>query len=86
MPTLTPADALIRAADNLTSAIAGIVPLPNMTTDTINQFMHIFKQQAKTAKNNATVQRMLKEHITNPNMADIKQNDQTEKTDLSVAN
>jgi hypothetical protein len=24
--------------------------------------------------------------ITNPNMADIKQNDQTEKTDLSVAN
>jgi hypothetical protein len=25
-------------------------------------------------------------HITNPNMADIKQNDQTEKTDLSIAN
>jgi hypothetical protein len=48
MPTLTPADALIQAADNLTSAIAGILPAPpNMTTDAINQLMHIFKQQAK---------------------------------------
>jgi hypothetical protein len=55
MPTLTPADALIQAADNLTSAIAGIIPPPNMTTDTIDQLMHIFKQQAETAKNNATV-------------------------------
>jgi hypothetical protein len=33
-----------------------------MTTDAINQLMHIFKQQAKTAKNNATVHRALKEH------------------------
>jgi hypothetical protein len=46
--------------DNLTSAIAGIIPPPNMTTDAINQLMHILKQQAKTAKNNATVQRVLK--------------------------
>jgi hypothetical protein len=61
MPALTPADALIQAADNLTSAIAGIVPPPNMTTDTIDQLMHIFKQQAETAKNDATVQRVLKE-------------------------
>jgi hypothetical protein len=55
MPTLTPTDALIRAAGNLTSAIAGVVPPPNMTTDAINQLMHIFKHQAKTTKNNATV-------------------------------
>jgi hypothetical protein len=60
MPTLNPADALIQAADNLTSAIAGIDPPPNMTTDAINQLMHIFKQQAETAKNDATVQRVLK--------------------------
>jgi hypothetical protein len=32
-----------------------------MTTEAINQLMHIFKQQAKTAKNNAAVQRVLKE-------------------------
>jgi hypothetical protein len=63
MPTLTLADALIRATDNLTSAIAGVVPPPNMTTDAINQLMHIFKQQAETATNNARVQRVLKEHI-----------------------
>jgi hypothetical protein len=29
--------------------------------DAIDQLMHIYKQQAKTAKNNATVQRVLKE-------------------------
>jgi hypothetical protein len=51
MPTLTPADALIKAVDNLTSAIAGVVPPPNMTTDAIDQLMHIFNE---TAKNNAT--------------------------------
>jgi hypothetical protein len=32
-----------------------------MTTDAINQLMHIFKQQAETAKNDATVQKVLKE-------------------------
>jgi hypothetical protein len=61
MPTLTPADALIRAADNITSAIAGAAPPPNMTTDVIDQLMHIFKQEAETTKNNATFQRVLKE-------------------------
>ncbi len=30
-----------------------------MTTDAIDQLMHIFKQQAKTANNNATVRRVL---------------------------
>jgi len=43
MPTITPADALIRAADNLTDAITGIVPPPNMTTDAIDQLITIFK-------------------------------------------
>jgi hypothetical protein len=61
---LTLADALIQAADNSTSAIAGVVPPkvspPNMTMDAIDQLMHIFKQQAETAKNDATVQRVLK--------------------------
>jgi hypothetical protein len=32
-----------------------------MTTDAINQLMPFFKQQAETTKNNATVQRVLKE-------------------------
>jgi hypothetical protein len=39
-----------------------MVSPPNMTTDAINQLMHIFKQQADTTKNDATVQRVLKKH------------------------
>jgi hypothetical protein len=61
MPTLTTADALIRAADNLTKALAGIIPPPNMTTDTIKQLINIFKTQAEKEKDKVTVQRVLKE-------------------------
>ncbi len=61
MPTLTATDALIRAADNLTEALAGITPPPNMTTDAIDQLINIFKTQAKKEKDEATVQRVLKE-------------------------
>jgi hypothetical protein len=63
MPTITPADALIRAANDLTNAISGVTPPPpNMTWDAVDQLMLIFKQQAKKAKDNATTQRVLKEH------------------------
>jgi hypothetical protein len=61
MPTITAADALIRAANDLTNAIAGVVPPPNMTQEAVDQLMVIFKQQAKKAKDNATTQRVLKE-------------------------
>jgi hypothetical protein len=61
MPTLTPSDALIRATDNLTNAIAGIIPPPNITTDAIDQLINIFKLQAKKEKDAATAQRVLKE-------------------------
>ncbi len=61
MPTITPADALIQAAENLTEAIAGLSPPPSMMTDTIDQLMKIFKQQAKTSTDDATTQRVLKE-------------------------
>ncbi len=61
MPTLTPSDALIHAADNLTNAITGIIPPPNITTDAIDQFINIFKLQAKKEKDMATAQRVLKE-------------------------
>jgi hypothetical protein len=61
MPTITPTDALILAADNLTTAITGVVPPPNMTVDTINQLMNISKHQAKKKKNVATIQKVLKD-------------------------
>jgi hypothetical protein len=62
MPMVTPANALIRAADDLTNTIAGVLPPPNMTRDVVDQLMLIFKQQAKKAKDDATTQRVLKEH------------------------
>jgi hypothetical protein len=61
MPTLTPSDALIRAADNLTDSIVGIIPPPNITTDAINKLTNIFKLQAKKDKDAATAKGVLKE-------------------------
>jgi hypothetical protein len=62
MPTLTPSDAPIRATNNLTNAIAGIIPPPNITTDAIDQLINIFKLQAEKEKDTATAQRVLKGH------------------------
>jgi hypothetical protein len=62
MPSLMPADALICAADNLTTAIAGVIPPPNMTTNAIEQLIKIFKTQAKKEKDKATLQRVLQEN------------------------
>jgi hypothetical protein len=61
MPTIMPANALIRAADSFTDAIARNVPPPNMTTDAIHQLINIFKSQAEKARDAATAQRVLKE-------------------------
>jgi hypothetical protein len=60
MPTITPADALICAADSLTDAIAGLVPTPTCAMDAVDQLM-IFRQQARIANNAATAQRVLRE-------------------------
>jgi hypothetical protein len=62
MPSLTPADALIRAADDLTKALAGVIPPPNMTTDAIAQLINIVKTQAEKEKDKATLQRVLREN------------------------
>jgi len=62
MPTITQADALIRAADSLTDAIAGLVPTPTCTMDAVDQLMIIFKQQEREANDAATAQRVLREH------------------------
>jgi hypothetical protein len=62
MPSLTPADALIRAAENLTTALAGVTPPPSMTTDAIALLINIFKTQTKKEKDEATLQRVLREN------------------------
>jgi hypothetical protein len=61
MPTITPADALICAADYLTDAISGLVPTPTGTQDAVDQLMVIFKQQAHATRDAATAQRVLRE-------------------------
>ncbi len=61
MPSITPADAVICAADHLPDAIAGLIPTPTIAADAINQLMTIFKLQARANKDNAAAQRVLRE-------------------------
>jgi hypothetical protein len=61
MPTITPADALIRAADYLTDAILGLVPTPMGMQDAVDQLMVIFKQQECATRDAATAQWVLRE-------------------------
>jgi hypothetical protein len=57
-----PSFALIRAADDLATALAGVIPPPSMTTDAIAQLINIFKTQAGKKKDEATLQRVLREN------------------------
>ena len=61
MPSITPADALILASDNLTDAISGLLPTSTVTQDAVDQLMMIFKQQARDSIDAATAQRVLME-------------------------
>jgi hypothetical protein len=49
MPTITLADALRKAADNLVDAISGHLPKNNITANTMEQLMEIYKMQADQA-------------------------------------
>ena len=60
MPSITPADALILASDNLTDSISGLLPTSTVTQDA-DQLMMIFKQQARDSIDAATAQRVLME-------------------------
>jgi hypothetical protein len=62
MPSLTPLDALIHEADNLTDTITGLIPTSTVTADAVDQLMEICKQQARATRDAATAQRLLREH------------------------
>ena len=47
MPSFTPADALIKAADNLVDTIKGSIPKNQFTSDAVEQLMEICKIQAE---------------------------------------
>ncbi len=61
MPSITPADALIRAADYLMDIISGLIPTSMVTADAVDQLMEIFKQQVRVTRDAATAQRVLRE-------------------------
>ncbi len=47
MPSITPANALIKAADNLVDTISGLMPQNSVTADAVEQLMEIYKIQAE---------------------------------------
>jgi hypothetical protein len=57
MPSFTPANALLRAADNLTAAINGAMPRITVTKDAVDQLLKIFKIQAMATNNEVNQQR-----------------------------
>jgi hypothetical protein len=59
MPTLTPGNALIKAADILSEAITGTIPVLSITNNTITALLKIFKQQANCSKDATSAQRVL---------------------------
>jgi len=61
MPSFTPADALITAADNLVDTINGFIPKHMVTSDAVEQLMEIYKIQAEKATCEARTQRVLRE-------------------------
>ena len=62
MPTITPANALICAADYLPDAILALIQATTCTQDAVDQLMVIFNQRACAANDAATAQRVLREH------------------------
>jgi hypothetical protein len=61
MPSFTPADALIKAADNLVYTINGIIPKNTVTSDAVEQLMETYKIHAEKATCKAQTQRVLRE-------------------------
>ena len=61
MPSITPADALIKAVDNLMDTITGLMPKNSVTVDAVEQLMEIYRIQADKATCKALTQRVLQE-------------------------
>jgi hypothetical protein len=59
MPSITPGDTLLKAADNLMDTITGQLPRNSSTTQAVEQIMDIFKVQAEKATCKSRSQRIL---------------------------
>ena len=58
MPMLTVADAVIKAANDLSTALHNQLPQRNITTEAIGRLMEIFKQTAETSDEDEQAQRL----------------------------
>jgi len=63
MPSFTPADALIKASDNLVDTINGIMQKNKVTSDAVEQLMEIYQIQAEKATCEARTQWVLREQV-----------------------
>ena len=60
MPTITPADALIKAADKLVHDISGVTPRNSITKDAVLQLMAIYRKEALDTSDAKSAQRVLR--------------------------
>jgi hypothetical protein len=63
MPTITPADTLIKAADNLVDTILGNLPTNSITAQAVEQLMDKFKVQAEKAASVARTAMIAQEQV-----------------------
>ncbi len=54
MPSFNPADALIKAADNLVDTINGIMPKNKVTSDAVEQLMEIYQDTGRESNMRST--------------------------------
>jgi hypothetical protein len=74
MPTITPADTLIKALDNLIGAISRLIQKPTVTAEVIEQLMEIYKIQAHISTPcEAQAQRVLREKAQAQRVAEEQQ-------------
>ena len=60
MPTITLADALIKATKKIVDAISGVIPKNSITKDAVLQLMAIYRKQALDASDAESAQRVLR--------------------------
>ena len=60
MPTITLADALIKATQKIVDAISGVIPKNSITKDAVLQLMAIYRKQALDASDAESAQRVLR--------------------------
>jgi hypothetical protein len=84
MPTFTPADALIKAADDLTAAIAGNMPPSTITDNAITQLLQIFKQQANSTNDAVSAQRVLIDHAQRQRVHNEEETTSTPTTPTAI--